>query len=261
MCTCKDKTVDTIFYFAPTKAEYNALYIGNEIDARTITFVAETGEIWKNGVLYGKMSEADLKNMIQKITTENPYILPIATKDDADNAHIGGVMGGKYITVNTKNGSISIDVNKLFSDPEVKDIITQQIIHDYVENEYVPDKASYDDWGVVKVLRRGGIAVENGVISIDGSNLPDSIKGKDGKDGSTPTIGTDGYWYIDGRNTGVKAKGEKGDKGDPGKDGMGGGGGSVKALVSITKFYLAYASDEGVTISTPGWTRTYQSLT
>jgi hypothetical protein len=57
MCTCKDKEINTMFYFAPTEAEYLAYYNGNEIDPRTITFVAETGEIWKNGVLYGKMGE------------------------------------------------------------------------------------------------------------------------------------------------------------------------------------------------------------
>ena len=251
MCTCKDKTVDTIFYFAPTKAEYNALYIGNEIDARTITFVAETGEIWKNGVLYGKMSEADLKNMIQKITEENPYILPIATKDDADNAHIGGVMGGKYITVNTKNGSISIDVNKLFSDPIVKNLIEKVITQELIENKYTPAVADYDKLGIVSVKRDGGITIKNGVISIDGDNLPDGLQGKDG---ATPTIGSDGYWYINGKNTGVKAKGEKGDKGDAGT----GGGVSGKYIVNIIPWYCL--SNDKTTAPTSGWTTTSQEV-
>ncbi len=40
--------------------------------------------------------------------------------------------------------------------------------------------------------------------------------GTDGKDGHTPvvTIGSDGYWYVDDVNTGVKAKGDKGDTGN-----------------------------------------------
>ena len=45
--------------------------------------------------------------------------------------------------------------------------------------------------------------------------------GKDGQDGHTPviTIGSDGYWYIDGDNTHVKAQGEKGDTGAQGPKG------------------------------------------
>ena len=51
--------------------------------------------------------------------------------------------------------------------------------------------------------------------------------GKDGEDGHTPviTIGNDGFWYIDGVNTHVKAQGQdgvqgpKGDKGDTGETG------------------------------------------
>ncbi len=46
--------------------------------------------------------------------------------------------------------------------------------------------------------------------------------GKDGKDGKTPYIGDDGYWYVDGENTGVKAQGDQGvqgEKGDRGEDG------------------------------------------
>lgn len=37
-----------------------------------------------------------------------------------------------------------------------------------------------------------------------------AVKGKDGKDGATPTIGLDGNWYIDDVDTGVKAVGEDG---------------------------------------------------
>ena len=252
MCTCKDKTVDTIFYFAPTKAEYNALYIGNEIDARTITFVAETGEIWKNGVLYGKMSEADLKNMIQKITKENPYILPIATKYTGGSGdHIGGVMTGKYITLDTGNGVISVNVYELFSDPNAQQLIKNVITKEYIENTF-STKATYDRYGIVKVKRDGGITVNDGVIQIDGNNLPDGLRGKDGKDGATPTIGNDGYWYINGVNTGVKAKGEKGDKGDAGTGG--GSGQNINYLVDVQPWYLVTNLNEGVTLNTPGWT-------
>ena len=50
----------------------------------------------------------------------------------------------------------------------------------------------------------------------------DSIKGENGQDGTMPeiTIGPNGHYYINGKDTGVSAKGEKGDPGDPGIDGQ-----------------------------------------
>ncbi|MBQ6731307.1 MAG: leucine-rich repeat protein [Bacilli bacterium] len=52
----------------------------------------------------------------------------------------------------------------------------------------------------------------------------ESIRGKDGqngKDGHSPVIniGDDGYWYIDGVNTHVKAQGPKGEQGQQGETG------------------------------------------
>lgn len=43
--------------------------------------------------------------------------------------------------------------------------------------------------------------------------------GENGKDGHTPiiAISEEGYWTVDGVNTGIKAQGNKGDKGDAGK--------------------------------------------
>lgn len=58
---------------------------------------------------------------------------------------------------------------------------------------------------------------KDGADGLDGKDGKDGANGKDGKDGTdgkTPYI-LNGYWYIDGTNTGVKAQGEKGDKGDP----------------------------------------------
>lgn len=56
----------------------------------------------------------------------------------------------------------------------------------------------------------------NGTNGKDGKNGAD---GKDGKPGSVVTIGSDGYWYIDGVKTEYKAQGEKGEKGDQGETG------------------------------------------
>lgn len=43
--------------------------------------------------------------------------------------------------------------------------------------------------------------------------------GVDGKDGLTPTIGSDGYWYIGDKKTDYKAAGKDGVDGAPGQDG------------------------------------------
>lgn len=56
----------------------------------------------------------------------------------------------------------------------------------------------------------------------DGSDGADGKDGADGQDGSTPYIGDNGNWWINGEDTGVKAQGPKGDTGADGKDGTDG---------------------------------------
>lgn len=255
--------IDTIFYFADTIQEYQIKHQAGLIHPRTIAFVAEDRGIYKNGVLYGRMSDQDLKEILEKIFEENPYVLPIATKYTGGTGdHIGGVMGGKYITINTANGVLSVDAYELFNDPSVQQLIKNVINKEYLKEEF-NTKASYDQYGIVQIKREGGILVNGGLISIDpdiskwGKDIKDGLKGADG---ATPTIGSDGYWYINGKNTGVKAqgeKGEKGEKGDKGDTGEGGGSNnpqSVKYLVDIQSWYLITNIAEGVTINTPGWT-------
>lgn len=53
----------------------------------------------------------------------------------------------------------------------------------------------------------------NGKLQYNGSDV-----GLKGADGITPTIGTNGNWYLDTTDTGKPSRGEKGDKGDPGSD-------------------------------------------
>ncbi len=49
--------------------------------------------------------------------------------------------------------------------------------------------------------------------------VKNGVNGSNGEDGSVVTIGEDGYWYIDGVKTDVKAKGEDGTDGTNGTDG------------------------------------------
>lgn len=52
--------------------------------------------------------------------------------------------------------------------------------------------------------------------------------------GATPTIGENGNWFIDGKDTGIRAQGPKGDKGDIGLTGPKGENGTVNVTVSGT---------------------------
>lgn len=59
----------------------------------------------------------------------------------------------------------------------------------------------------------------NGKLQYNGSDVGlKGDKGADGANGITPTIGTNGNWYLDTTDTGKPSRGEKGDKGDPGSD-------------------------------------------
>lgn len=72
------------------------------------------------------------------------------------------------------------------------------------------------------------VTLSNGK-SFDVTNGKDGNDGKDGapgKDGSVVTIGANGNWFIDAKDTGFASKGDKGDKGDPGKDGNDGAPGA-----------------------------------
>ena len=65
--------------------------------------------------------------------------------------------------------------------------------------------------------------VENGVkVTLSDGSSFSLVNGKDGSAGSVVTMGSDGYWYIDGQKTENPWKGEKGDKGDQGDPGTSG---------------------------------------
>ena len=61
----------------------------------------------------------------------------------------------------------------------------------------------------------------------DGATGATGAQGVAGKDGSIVTIGEDGFWYIDGKKTDVKAQGKKGEKGDKGETGAAGAQGAT----------------------------------
>lgn len=73
----------------------------------------------------------------------------------------------------------------------------------------VPKSHSHDNKPVLDKL-----SVAGGKLQYNGSDV--GLKGADGKDGITPTIGANGNWYLDTTDTGKPSRGAKGDKGDKG---------------------------------------------
>ena len=106
-------------------------------------------------------------------------------------------------------------------------------------DELVPKSHSHDNKDTLDKL-----SVSNGKLQYNGSDVglkgdkgdtgatgapglkgDTGAPGKDGKDGTngiTPTIGTNGNWYLGETDTGKPSRGEKGDKGDTGATGADG---------------------------------------
>jgi len=62
-----------------------------------------------------------------------------------------------------------------------------------------------------------------------------------------------GYYEVTITKVDDGAPGPQGENGDPGKDGVG--------IESVTKYYLASEKNSGITVNTPGWTTTMQTMT
>lgn len=91
-------------------------------------------------------------------------------------------------------------------------------------DELVPKSHSHDNKDTLDEL-----SVSNGKLQYNGSDVglkgdkgADGANGKDGTNGITPTIGTNGNWYLGTTDTGKPSRGEKGDKGDTGAPGADG---------------------------------------
>ena len=68
---------------------------------------------------------------------------------------------------------------------------------------------------------------KDGKDGAPGTNGANGANGLDGKDGSTPYIGNNGNWYIDGVDTGKPSRGPQGPQGPAGSSGEGGGNTNV----------------------------------
>lgn len=95
------------------------------------------------------------------------------------------------------------------------------------------------------------ITVGNTHYLYDGSKRVNVVI-DDGTDGITPTIGTNGNWYLGDTDTGKPSRGDKGDKGDPGKKGTDG-----KTPIKGTDYWTAADKQSivnDVLAALPTWT-------
>lgn len=151
--------ISTIFYFAPTLSEYTTKWDNGDISPRTIVFVAETGEIYKNNKLYGKMSTEEIINIIN----QNVQNLPVATQQT-----LGAIMVGDKLSI-TSAGKLSVDVQSLLNDPTVQQLLNT-IINNYITNNEVTNipVASSSELGGIKIGYTENN--KNYAVKLDGNN-------------------------------------------------------------------------------------------
>ena len=87
-----------------------------------------------------------------------------------------------------------------------------------------------------------GLPGERGPIGPEGPQGPRGANGYDGLNGITPTIGSNGNWYLGSDNTGKPSRGPKGPKGDPGDTGPQGPKGDTGAGFLVKGYYATAAA-------------------
>ena len=131
---------------------------------------------------------------ITPITREEMFLAEIAKRISSGSSEVSGGVGILKIEKTSTNGLV--DTYTITYTDNTKSTFTVTNGKDGL-TPYIGDN---DDWWIGETDT--GVKAEG----------KDGINGIDGK---TPYI-QDGYWYIDGVNTNVKAQGDKGDKGDKG---------------------------------------------
>lgn len=87
---------------------------------------------------------------------------------------------------------------------------------------------------------------------------PKGDKGDPGENGITPTIGSNGNWYLGDTNTGKPSRGEAGPKGDTGAQGPKGDTGTAATITEVSAVTLPYTSEATVTMGGTASARTFR---
>lgn len=87
---------------------------------------------------------------------------------------------------------------------------------------------------------------------------PKGDKGDPGENGITPTIGSNGNWYLGDTNTGKPSRGATGPKGDTGDQGPKGDAGTAATITEVSAVTLPYTSEATVTMGGTASARTFR---
>lgn len=87
---------------------------------------------------------------------------------------------------------------------------------------------------------------------------PKGDKGDPGENGITPTIGSNGNWYLGDTNTGKPSRGATGPKGDTGAQGPKGDAGTAATITEVSAVTLPYTSEATVTMGGTASARTFR---
>ena len=87
---------------------------------------------------------------------------------------------------------------------------------------------------------------------------PKGDKGDPGENGITPTIGSNGNWYLGDTDTGKPSRGATGLKGDTGAQGPKGDAGTAATITEVSAVTLPYTSEATVTMGGTASARTFR---
>ena len=87
---------------------------------------------------------------------------------------------------------------------------------------------------------------------------PKGDKGDPGENGITPTIGSNGNWYLRDTDTGKPSRGETGPKGNTGAQGPKGDAGTAATITGVSAVTLPYTSEATVTMGGTASARTFR---
>ena len=136
-------------------------------------------------------------------------------KPTYDGKALGG--GGSVDSVNGKTGAVVLTAEDINYD---NDNTVYQLLSQYLKDFETVGNAltTLEEKSHTHANKDtlDKLSDSNGKLQYNGSDV--GLKGADGANGITPTIGANGNWYLDTTDTGKPSRGEKGDKGDPGSD-------------------------------------------
>lgn len=141
-------------------------------------------------------------------------------KPTYDGKALGGG-GGSVDSVNGKTGAVVLTAEDINYD---NDNTVYQLLSQYLKDFQTVGDAltTLDEKSHTHANKNtlDKLSDSNGKLQYNGSDVGlKGDKGADGKDGITPTIGTNGNWYLGTTDTGKPSRGEKGDTGAAGADG------------------------------------------